>query len=475
MFVLPMHHRFLIAMIMCIYNRFVIALFLALFELFSTSAFSAPISLKDALIRALKTSEEVAISREDLAKSKLFPYRALSVIMPSVDYTLDYIHSKEVLGTSRNGLEGRDGYIDDDFNHSSKGGFILTQRLIDVSFPVLLAQSKHVVKASSANLFYVSQEYLFQVVSAYYKALQARRILRINEEFLRQTKEHLDVARVRLEVGEVIRTDVLRAEVDVATATRNLIKSKNDLNLAMENLARYLHMPQGKIDLKIPVTLIKPKLPLEEMLKLTYRARADLKNYEEAIYMARNDKQLVFTRFFPSLDMQASWDRYGDTPYPQGRDNWSVFGVLTMPILDGGLRFIDLRDTTSSLIQATQRYLALKRDIDYSIREAYLNIITFEKTIDASMVEEEASRSNLELINEQYRVGLADSIDVVDAQAVYLNAQINLTNNIFDHEIAVYNLKRVVGLNLLDPSWQLTFKNEEYYRKWLDYLLSVTS
>jgi len=124
------------------------------------------------------------------------------------------------------------------------------------------------------------------------------------------------------------------------------------------------------------------------------------------------------------------------------------------PSWKGGLRFVDLRDTTASLIQATQRYLALKRDIDYAVKEAYLSIVTLEKTLEASMAEVEASSSNLELINGQYKVGLADAIDVTDAQAAYLNAQINLANDTFDHEVAVYNLKRTMGLNLLKAEWQ---------------------
>jgi outer membrane protein TolC len=433
------------------------------------------LTLKESLIRALKTSEEVTVSHEDVKRSRLDPYRALTTILPRVEYNLDYLHSR--VGSAQSPMERGQtlGETTRTSNQSSQGEFLLTERLIDFSVPILLSRANHTIKGSLADLFYVSQEYLFRVLSDYYGVLKAKRLLEINREFLRQTKEHLDVARVRLEVGEVIKTDVLRAEVDDAVAQRNLIQAENSLDLANESLARYLHIPKDKIELVLPMAVLKPPLSIPQLLEMTYLLRADLKSYEEAVYAARNDKQLVYTRFLPYMDLQANWATFGNTPYPKERDNWSVYGVVTVPLLEGGLRFVDLRDTTATLIQATQRYLALKRDIDYSVKEAYLNIVTLEKTIASSMAEVDASKSNLELINGQYKVGLADAIDVTDAQTAYLNAQINLANDTFDHEVAVYNLKRMMGLNLLESEWYPPKNTEALFKKWYEYLIALVS
>ena len=456
--------------------RRLLAFFGCILSFLSFEGASCALTLKEALVQALKTSEEVTVSHEGVKRSRLDPYRALTTVLPRVDYNLDYLHSR--VGAARSAAErgqtlGEIGNTAS--NHSSQGEILLTERLIDFSLPVLLARASHTIKGSLSDLFYVSQEYLFQVVSGYYGVLKSQRIVEINEEFLKQTQEHLNVARARLEVGEVIKTDVLRAEVDDATARRNVIQARNNLDLAKESLARYLHKPKEEVELVRPVTVLKPPVPVESLLKMTYLTRADLKSYEEAVYAARNDKQLVFTRFLPYMDMQANWATFGNTPYPHERDNWSVYGVVTVPILEGGLRFVDLRDTTASLIQATQRYLALKRDVDYAVKEAFLSIVTLEKTIEASMAEVEASSSNLELINGQYKVGLADAIDVTDAQAAYLNAQINLANDTFDHEVAVYNLKRVIGFSLLEDEWQPPKNNEAHFRKWYEYLTALAS
>lgn len=443
--------------------------------LFGSSDGLCALSLKEALIQALKTSEEVRVSHEGVKRARLDPYRALTIILPRVEYDLDYLHSR--VGSAQSPMERGEtiGEIGEISNHSSQGEFLLTERLIDFSLPVLLARANHTIKGSLADLFYVSQEYLFRVLSDYYGVLKAKRLLEVNREFLRQTKEHLDVAKARLEVGEVIKTDVLRAEVDYAVAQRNLIQAENDFDLAKESLARYLHIPKENVEPIYSVTVLKPPLSIQELLRMTYSLRADLKSYEEALYAARNDKQLVYTRFLPYMDLQANWATFGNTPYPHDRDNWSVYGVVTVPLLEGGLRFVDLRDTTASVIQATQRYLALKRDVDYAVKEAYLNIVTLEKTIESSSAEVEASRSNLELINGQYRVGLADAIDVTDAQTAYLNAQINLANDTFDHEVAVYNLKRVMGLNLIEPKWYPPKNTEVLFKKWFDYLIALAS
>jgi hypothetical protein len=46
---------------------------------------SSALTLKESLVQALKTSEEVTVSHEEVKRARLDPYRARTTVLPTVD------------------------------------------------------------------------------------------------------------------------------------------------------------------------------------------------------------------------------------------------------------------------------------------------------------------------------------------------------------------------------------------------------
>src|SRR5262249_60408952 len=116
--------------------------------------------------------------------------------------------------------------------------FIATQPLIQPSFPPTLKLGKETVRQNVENYGFTIREVLFGVARAYYDVLRSQAQVIVAQETLRLTQDELKQAQARFRVGEVTKTDVLRAEVEVARAERALIRNQNDFQLTFTVLAR---------------------------------------------------------------------------------------------------------------------------------------------------------------------------------------------------------------------------------------------
>lgn len=121
-------------------------------------------------------------------------------------------------------------------------GLTFTQPLVDMSvFPAYrvgrLAEKVALLQQQAGV-----RQVLFSVTTAYYDVLKLQRIVRVDEEAVTLTGQQLSLAQLREEVGEVIHTDVLRAQVAVESARRTLIQSRNALLATRETLANVLNM-----------------------------------------------------------------------------------------------------------------------------------------------------------------------------------------------------------------------------------------
>jgi|GEM_PF-1405368 len=75
------------------------------------------------------------------------------------------------------------------------------------------------------------QDVILKIAQAYYKLVQAERLIRVADKSVERTRLHLDVANARVKAGVASRSDVLKAEVELSNAGLTLIRAKNGFSL----------------------------------------------------------------------------------------------------------------------------------------------------------------------------------------------------------------------------------------------------
>jgi outer membrane protein TolC len=408
---------------------------------------SQVLRLEEAYQLALTNEEQVKIAGSELAKAQLLPWRAIALLTPRADIAGVFTRNKEEVSfTQQQTLPGQTGTPSVIRPLETwQGTFVLTQPLFQPSFFPTYRLGKETAQQSKQRYDFTLREVLFGVARAYYDALRSREQVRVARDTLKLTTDELRQAQARFRVGEVTKTDVLRAEVEVARAERALIANRNALQLAFATLARVVgvHEPLRVAEPTPPVSRGEPYAQLVEK---AYSQRQDLRAQTSAIAASRERKNQVLARYAPQINTQWQYPRL-DTPTFSNRDK---FWVLTLnfqvPIFDGGVRELDLLEQQENLTQSELQLERLKKDVGIEVKQTLLEVATLETTLETLKKEVSLAQENYKITSKQYAVGLATSLDVNTAVNTLNQVRTQVIDQTYAYQVALLALDRAVGI-----------------------------
>ena len=408
---------------------------------------SRVIALEEAYQLAVVNEEQVAIAARELAKAKLLPWRAVALMAPRGEIGGAYSRNKDEIAFNAppeaRSLFGGSSVIRPRNNWLST--FQVTQPLIEPSFFPSWRLGKDAVREEEERYEFTIRGVLFGVAQAYYEVLRFEAQVKVAQDTLKLAQEELKRAHVRFRVGEVTKTDILRAEVAVERAGRALIVDRNRLKLARTVLAR-------TVGLSETVGVLEPTPPqavesdYTSLLDQAYAQRQDLSAQNLAVRVARERKNLVLTRYFPQVDAQFSYPRLDPETFANRDEFWTLFVNLRWPLFDGGNRELDLLEANETLSQTELRVTELEKEIRVEVREALLSVETLHATLETLHKEVALARENYEMTSKQYRVGLSTSLDVNTSLNTLNQVRTQLIDQTYTYQIALLNLDNAVGV-----------------------------
>ena len=191
----------------------------------------------------MKPTPRDAMTTVKIAGSELVnsasPWRAIALLTPRADVLGAYIRNKEeisfIQAPTLPGQTGTPSLIRP--LESWQGIFSVAQPLIQPSFLPSWQLGKDSIRQNAQHYDFTVREVLFGVARAYYDVLRAQAQIGVAQDTLKLTQDELKQAQVRFRVGEVTKTDVLRAEAEAARSDRAVITTTNSFQLTL-GLAR---------------------------------------------------------------------------------------------------------------------------------------------------------------------------------------------------------------------------------------------
>jgi outer membrane protein TolC len=110
---------------------------------------------------------------------------------------------------------------------------------------------------------------------------------------------------------------------------------------------------------------------------------------------------------------------------------WTVGAGLTFPLLEGGAKFAELRQSREFLSGLRIQRRATAQSIDQGIRSAFAEASGSYTNIGFAQQQEAAARKNFDLVNDSYVLGVASILDLLDAQAQRLDAELAVANALY--------------------------------------------
>lgn len=386
---------------------------LALTLSFVLSAHAEKLTLDQALDKALATDQSIAIAAAEAGKAALEPRSALVRMMPTLTGNA---------GATRNDRNGS-GTTGTSNGVTSNGSASITldQPLIDLSLAPAIRRGKLISESARLQYLNAIRQTLFAVTTAFYDVLEQERIVAVDLEAVKLAEENVTIADKRAKAGAVTRTDVLRATASLEENRRSLIVSQSTLDLKRNILANILNLgPQRDFILVEPATASGADPDFNELLRIAYAHREDLRATELVIQQQVERKEEIKGLYGPKLGAQLS---ASSTAASQNRDSneWQAAFSVRMPFMTGGQRKLDLKGADYDIQQARLSFDQQRKAVQEEAMSAWVEVRTLRETIVALQAQVAAAEQSYKDLQTQYSAGTAKSIDVL-AELRSLNA-----------------------------------------------------
>ena len=314
------------------------------------------------------------------------------------------------------------------------------------------------VESAYADLNATEQQTLLSAVEVFFDVLRDKEIRELTRKNLANLQEELVASKVRFEVGEVTLTDVAQTESRVAGANSNLVQAEGNLRTSA---ARY----RGVVG-RLP-TALEPPTALPETPENLASAETDAIATQPSIRAARaNERAAVYairsaiSGKLPTLDLQGtltgrlSDSVIGDSFFSNDSEDTrsASFGLtltLNAPIYQGGRVDAQVRQARHRASQARSLYHNAVRNVQQNVNVSWQTLVTARGSIEAGLERVRAAQIAYEGVSEELRVGSRATIDVLNAEAELLSAQIALVQATRGLNVAAYTL--LASMGRLDP------------------------
>jgi outer membrane protein TolC len=240
--------------------------------------------------------------------------------------------------------------------------------------------------------------------------------------------------------------DTLRSQVELQTRQQQLIAARNDFARQKLLLARVIGLPTGQEFLlteKAPYQALTP-LPVETYLQRAYASRQDYQAAQAQVRAAEFSRRAATAGYLPSLDFNANYGDIGVTP-AHSNGTWQVNGGITIPIFTGGKVHSDVLEADAQLKQAHSQLGDLRGRIDYEVRSALLDLNSAAEQVEVARSSVELAEESLNQSRDRFSAGVADNLEVVQAQESVAAAHDSYIQSLYAHNLAKVELAYAIG------------------------------
>ena len=387
-----------------------------------------PLNGQDALtleqaVALAQTRNERALQAEasvDAAEARLD--RARTFFFPSL--TINGNYTRRAYETVRE-IGGEDVVIQS-FNAFS-GNATLNQSIFDARAFPLLRQARHSAEAIRLSASDTTRRLGFEAADAFIITLGVEQVASAAVRRREFATTSLVDARARFEAGLVSSNDVTRAELELATAEREVAQSAGSVASAYLALGNLLN-----------AEIEGPLAPPTELLEAAARAEGDItqaiafarENRPDLLALRRNaDAFRAFAdeprnRILPRFDLVAQWRATNEGGLSGRDEDGSASVLMGWNLFDGGERTAERAERLANFRSAELQASAVERGIETEIRTALVDLESQRASYEAASTATTAARRNLEETTELYRQGLTGALEVADATTQLFEAEV---------------------------------------------------
>ena len=248
------------------------------------------------------------------------------------------------------------------------------------------------------------------------------------------------------QAGMVPRIDVLRSQVEMQAEQQRVIFYENEFEKQKLGLARAIGLPVGQaltLADEAPYTP-PPELTVEQALQQALENRADYKGAAALVSAAESARRAAVAERLPGVEFDGNYGSTGPRPW-DSHGTFAAGVTLTIPVFRGGRTEAAIEQADAALEQRKAELADLRNGVEEQLRASLLDLKASGDQVAVAESAVKLAAEQLKQADDRFAAGVADNIEVVQAQESVAAANENDISALFSYNLAKASLARALG------------------------------
>lgn len=291
--------------------------------------------------------------------------------------------------------------------------------------------------------------------TAYFDAIFRQRNIEVTEAAIERGRELTEASQALFAAGRSNQRDVVSAEISLAEDQTTLAVRRGEAELAQNRLRDVLGLPiDTNIVLGDRYLPFQPvEIRLDDWIATALANRPELLQIKSQLDKAALEVRVRGNDVLPQLDLRGLYRR--DQAVTRTSSPWfDLDGEVWETGLNFSIPFGNVaareRLTEAEIVHARleRQYVFQERQVELEVRESVIVLNTSLTSLKPITAQVEQSREKLEIARVRFQLGLANNLDITDAQTDLRDAEDQLLEAITAYAIALAELEARIASSI---------------------------
>ncbi|HZS70417.1 MAG TPA: TolC family protein [Candidatus Acidoferrum sp.] len=318
--------------------------------------------------------------------------------------------------------------------------------LFDLTLFRRYQQSGANARAAQQDSLATREQVILLVVSQYIGTLRATADVQASQSRVNLAQALYDQAVDLQKAGVGTGIDTLRANVELQNEKQTLIEAQADEKRSLFGLSRLLNLdPRQELELSDALSFFDlPQPETEPSIEEALAQRPEWKSLESQIKAAEYSKKASSGSRLPAIRFSGNWTELGTDP-SSVIPTYTYTGTVSVPLFTGGRIRAEIARADLEIQRARQQQEDLRNAIALDVKTALINLNSARNEVGVANLGVQLSQQEVEQARDRFKAGVANNIEVIQAQDSLARANDNQINALYRFNQARADYARAIG------------------------------
>jgi outer membrane protein len=306
--------------------------------------------------------------------------------------------------------------------------------------------AQETARAEKASSFSTREQVILLVVSQYIGSIRAVANVQASESRVALAQALYDQAADLQKQGVGTGIDTLRANVELQNEKQTLLVAQADRDRSIFGLSKLLNLdPRQRIELADSLGFFDtPQPDVEASIEQALSERPEWKQIQQQLKAAGYEKKAEFESRLPTLTFTGNWSYTGSSS-TSGIPTYDYEAAVNVPIFTGGRIHAEVVRADLEIKKLKQQEDDVRNQIDLDVKTALLNLDSARNEVGVANLGVELSRQEVDQARDRFKAGVANNIEVIQAQDALARANDNQIAALYRFNQARADFARSIG------------------------------